>query len=123
MTAQMTKNEPITTTPTRSEPTTSAQSHDGTGEPAADVIANVVADIAAAPPRATSHEPDPATTTQPSRPESGRVSRVASLAAAADEAAQVRALTARPEVVALHIDQVRTQVDALSLFQPAVSPR
>lgn len=113
MTAQMTNNEPVTTTPTRSEPTTSAQSHDGTREPTTGMIANAVADAAAAAPRATPREPDPATTTPPNPPGSGRVSRVASLAAAADEAAQVRALTARPEVVALHIDRVRTQVDAL----------
>jgi hypothetical protein len=49
-------------------------------------------------------------TSQPAAPSSGRVER---LAAEAADAAQIRALTTHPDVIALRVEKVRSQVDAL----------
>src|SRR5688572_8145009 len=104
MTDQMTKIAPVLTTPPATSPIAATQSE------AAATGASVGA---TAPTGVTSAETSPLGTIRPCSCGSGRVSRVAQLAAAAEEAAQVRALTTRPDVVALRVDRVRAQVDAL----------
>lgn len=53
---------------------------------------------------------NPAAATAPAR---GRAGRVARLATEAEQAARVRELTTHPDVIALRVERVRAQVDAL----------
>jgi hypothetical protein len=103
MTDQTSLISPILETALATTPIPAAQS---------EAVAPEAAIEATAPARDTCAETGPLTLPTCSCG-SGRGSRVARLAAAAEEAAQVRALTLRPDVVALRVDRVRAQVDAL----------
>jgi hypothetical protein len=85
-TTHPTATHPTTTDPTATHPTTT--------------------DPTTANPTAT----DPTTTNPTTTDKAGRVAR---LAAEAADAAQIRALTTHPDVIALRVERVRTQVDAL----------